>query len=452
VGGSRNWKDARLLISGADSLRQFYGYEDGGGDVFVPVPVAGFGGEGPAFTALGSKGTPLAQYENFMALCDHYGVQVRYNEMGKHEDVRLPGGMWGTSDRVRTLARDYIEDLCARHGLAAGKLDAWMRMRGEEYSYHPVREWVESREWDGMGRFEELLATVKVAPGQGGVWRTYLKRWLVQGIAALYEPKFHCRGVLTFTGDQGVGKTSWFKRLVPGNLEAFGEGLSLDPADKDSIIITLSRWVVELGEVDATFRKTDISRLKAFLTKDKDILRVPYGRAYDHWARRTVFGATVNDPQFLMDPTGNTRWWCVETESINWAHAVDMQQVWAEAKAWYEMGETWFLDTDETAELNRVNTQFEVPDPIMEAVLARFDFDAQERGNLMTTTKVLEAVGYQRPTKALVTNAGVVLKKLTGGNVAKRVDGVFGRYYEMPPFRDVVSGSFTVVEDVKKRA
>jgi len=415
----KKWKDARSIISGEDKLHPFM--LDGGG-------------LGVQFPHVDKHGKPFPRYENFMALCDLYGVEVRYNVMGKHEDVLLPDGLWEESDRLRTLARDYLEDLCGRHGLAATKLDAWMRMLGEVSAYHPAREWIEGREWDGTSRFEELLNTVKTPTPNA--WRTYLRRWLIQAVAALYEKKFSCRGVLTFTGAQGVGKTSWFKSLMPESIGAFSEGQSLDPDNKDSVMIALSKWVVELGEIDSTFKKADISKLKAFLTKDMDILRVPYGRAPDHWRRMTVFGATVNDPQFLVDGTGNTRWWCIESTEINWRHGIDMQQLWAEARGWYEAGESWFLNEAETAILNVVNKAFEVADPLEHIVQKAFMFDTpKELWTVpMTAMDVLEAVGFDKTkiSRSLATTAGVVLKKLVGSNEGKRVNKRFGYYYNMP--------------------
>ena len=424
---NRRWKQARKLISGDDSLAQFMvgGDEDWGqGGGKIPFPF------------VDKKGKPKALFENFVALIDAYGIEIRYNIMGKHEDIKLPGGLWSDSDRLGTLARDYLDDLCARHGLNSQRLDSWMRLRGQSMCYHPVRVWLESKEWDGVSRFEDLLATVKTPTIEA--WRTYLRRWLIQGVAALYDPKFCCRGVLTFTGAQGVGKTSWFKSLVPESLGAFGEGLNLDPGDKDSTVITLSKWMVELGEVDATFRKADISKLKAFLTKDTDVLRVPYGRTYDKWKRMTFWGATVNDPQFLVDGTGNTRWWCIETTDINWGHGIDMQQVWAEAKTWFDLGESWFLDRKETNVLNDINKTFEVVNPIKELILEKFDFESARETwqNLLTTTAVLQKIGFERPTQAQASMTGVILKELVGDQIRK----TSGRYYPMP----VIKHEFSV--------
>ena len=50
-----------------------------------------------------------------------------------------------------------------------------------------------------------------------------------------------------------------------------------------------SELIVELGELDATFRKSDIASLKSFITSDRDVLRRPYARLESEFARRTVF-------------------------------------------------------------------------------------------------------------------------------------------------------------------
>jgi putative DNA primase/helicase len=71
------------------------------------------------------------------------------------------------------------------------------------------------------------------------------------------------------------------------------------------VMSAVSHWVVELGELDSTFKKSDVSVLKAFITRRQDKLRRPYARRDSVFPRRTVFAGTVNDYQFLHDNTGN---------------------------------------------------------------------------------------------------------------------------------------------------
>jgi len=419
----RNWAAARKIISETSGLGKWM---EGG--------VSGI-----EFPHVNKDGKPLARLDNFRVLCAGYGVQLRYNSMTRQPEYKLPDALWSTSDRLANLALDVLEEWCCQHGLPATRLQGFVRMLSEERSYHPVCEWIESAAWDGTSHLEDLAATIKVPDGQNEQWRVYIKKWLVQAIAALYQPDFSARGVLTFTGNQGVGKTQWFSRLVPTSLDAFGEGMHLDPSNKDSLLEVLSCWIVELGELDATFKKADISKIKAFLTKKLDKVRPPYGRSVETWRRQTSFGATVNDPEFLVDATGNTRWWVIATEHINWQHDINTQQLWAEAKVLFDAGQTWFLDDFETRKLDQINKQYEIADPVEEGLHKSFKFDTLQASwvNWMTTTDILDVIGIPTNNRGQVTKCGIVLKKLVGPAKHTKKDGVQGRYYCMPPRRDL---------------
>ena len=156
-----------------------------------------------------------------------------------------------------------------------------------------------------------------------------LYRWLLSATAAALKKRgFFSRGVLTFQGPQGVGKTRWINRLMPaGPLRdsCIKLDLCID-GSKDSLMIAIRHWIAELGELELSFRR-DMSRLKGVITNDCDKFRPPYGRVVEEFPRRTAFAATVNDDKFLIDPTGNSRWWTVPVESLDYEHEIDMQQV-----------------------------------------------------------------------------------------------------------------------------
>ena len=94
--------------------------------------------------------------------------------------------------------------------------------------------------------------------------------------------------------------------IIALNSKFFGEGMCIDPRDKDSIIQATSKWISELGEIGSTMKK-DMDSVKAFITKSADEYRTPYGRASLHYARITSFVGTVNDNEYLIDQTGNRR-------------------------------------------------------------------------------------------------------------------------------------------------
>ena len=83
--------------------------------------------------------------------------------------------------------------------------------------------------------------------------RAFFERWLISGVAAIYERSYRGRGVLTLQGPQSIGKTTFFKFLVPDVVEGskfFQEGLSIDTGNKDTLEIAISHWISELGELE----------------------------------------------------------------------------------------------------------------------------------------------------------------------------------------------------------
>jgi len=217
-------------------------------------------------------------------------------------------------------------------------------------------------------------------------------------------------------GKQYIGKTKWFKNLAPKELDVLADGVILRPDDRDSVAQIISKWIVELGELDATFKKSDISQLKAFITKDSDTFRRPYAIEDSNYARRTVFFASVNEETFLNDPTGNRRFWTIPCESIDHSHCVDMQQLWAEVLQLYRNGEGYFLTHDEVIALNESNVQFEAVHPIEDRIRDYFGWELPpdrvvfEKKN---ATSVCISIGISNPTQADKNAAARALRKLS---------------------------------------
>jgi putative DNA primase/helicase len=209
--------------------------------------------------------------------------------------------------------------------------------------------------------------------------------------------------------------------LVPKELELVKTGKSLNVHDKDSVKQILSCWIAELGELDATFKKSDIAALKAFITNDIDELRLPYAEAESTFARRTVFAASVNGKQILQDDTGNSRFWVLPVVRIDPDHGMDMQQVWAEVFALWQAGEKHWLTNAEMAQLNAHNETFSAPDPIAEMIASHLDWEGFSlmECQWMTPSDVLRWLGHKNPTKWEATTAGKEIIRLNGGHSRK---------------------------------
>lgn len=392
---------------------------------------------------------PLDTRENLEYLMAVYGIGCRYNQISKDNEITIPG-MRFSRDNQANAAMAELTSICKRCKMPTQNLDQYALSIADRNSYNPVSNWITSKPWDGKDRMRELLNTVKVPASYDPSMRDLLvSKWLLSAVAAAIKPHgFYSKGVLVFRGAQSKGKTSWFKRLVPASIGRYlKDGMHLNPTDKDTVFTATAHWIVELGELDATFRKSDIASLKAFIPKEEDRLRRPFERKDSMLPRRTVFFASVNDKQFLVDDTGNTRWWTVEVESLDYTHDIDMQQVYAQLyETLYLRGADWWLNAQEEAMLNASNADFEIVDPIEERLVAVFNFDVayDENGNRqytyepvkrMQTTEILLSMGYDKPDRKLTISAGKVLNRM--GLTAKRSNR--GSVYVMPEKRFIQS-------------
>lgn len=367
--------------------------------------------------------------ENTEYLLAGYGIKVRFNLMSRHIEIDIPGEEIVAEDDAENVAMTQIISLHALNGIAATQVVPYVGALSRKFQFHPVRDWVESKPWDGRSRLQELYETLRVAPEHEDYRNAIMRRWLLSGVAAAFSTDADSRyeGCLILTGAQGLGKTSWLRSLVQPGLGAFRDGLLLDPDNKDSMRIATTAWLVELGEVDATFRKADIAKLKAFLSKPQDIYRDAYARKESVIKRRTFYGATVNDSKFLVDETGNRRWWTIPVLSINWEHDVDRQQVWAELLEIFKTGEGWHLQNNERAMLDRMNSNHEVVRPMEELLRDAFEFDTGATAALPGMARAQETAGrvhmsatallrvFNLPTdRKNAGEAGSMLRKLTG--------------------------------------
>ncbi len=151
-------------------------------------------------------------------------------------------------------------------------------------------------------------------------------------------------------------------------------------------------------------------------------------------ARRTVLGASVNEPDFLSDPSGNRRFWTVAVESFQFDHGVDMQQLWAEVLVLARAGEVWSLSASEMAQLNVHNEDFTIIDVWTERVTTQFAWantsgaSVGQIGNTtgwqeVTSTQIAAMCGQLNVSSGDCRRITAAVKKLNG-NRGRKSNGV----------------------------
>ena len=361
---------------------------------------------------------PKSTIENVEYLLVGYGITSSYDPISKEINVQIPG-LSITSDNYHNAVIETINSLASLNEIPITQVSKYVAVIAYRNPINPVANWITGRPWDGNDRLPDICDTLTTADDYPiGFKNLLLIKWLLSAVAAATSPNgFHGRGILTLQGPQGSGKTSWVRSLVPDDIlrdKVVLTGHHLDPANKDSVTTAVSHWLVEIGELDSSFKK-DIARLKGFITQDKDKVRRPYARADSEYQRRTVFCATVNEVNFLIDKTGNSRFWVIPVTGIDFCHGTDMQQVFAQLYLSLNDGATWWLTAEEEKKLEELNQDHKAVSVLEETLLKVFDMNLDpDKWSRLSATEVLQSIGYERPTNPQCRECGGILREHFG--------------------------------------
>ncbi len=367
----------------------------------------------------GESAQVITTFSNVQYLLDMNGIAPTYCVIKKKLYIPIPGHV-GSADNYDNVALAHITSLATLNGMSSGAIPGLLAAIGDRYLRNPAKEWIESKPWDGVERFEAFAKTLQERKGYPPFMKKLLLRKFLRSMvaAANMSRGFRCRGVLVLQGKQSIGKGAWIQAIVSDPVLSellILLGHSLDPANKDSVLKAVSHWLVELAELDSTFKR-DIGRIKGFLTSGSDRIRRPYARLESEFARHTVFCASVNDANFLVDETGNSRFWTIAVESVNYQHGIDMQQLFAEIAVEFEAGEQWWLTPDEEMQLAEVNNDHRVVSLVRERVMAAIAFDPPTEGQTtaLSAIEMLERAGIDRPTNPQCKECAAILREVYG--------------------------------------
>lgn len=172
---------------------------------------------------------------------------------------------------------------------------------GQRVKRNPVVDQIETYRFSGecwLDRWLVELFGVEDKP----IYRAFGRIFILGLVARAYLPGIKFDTVLVLSGLQGAGKSSAF-RILGGDFFTDDVG---DFSDKDTKSQVARNWLVELAELGA-LRSSEVEVVKAFITRQVDQFRPPYGRNVIDVPRHCAFVATTNADQFLRDSSGNRR-------------------------------------------------------------------------------------------------------------------------------------------------
>jgi putative DNA primase/helicase len=252
---------------------------------------------------------------------------------------------------------------------------------------HPVRDWLDALEWDGEPRITEVLIEVLCAKGESVYLAGVLRRFMIAAVARVMKPGCKADNMLVLVGAQGGGKSTFARVLgEPWSVESHSTFGSKDAAQELD-----GAWIVEVAELSG-MRKSEVETVKNFISKTSDHYRPAYGRHVIDQPRSCVFIGTTNEDKFLVDYTGNRRFW-----PILCSGRVDLKllqnardQLWAEARSAFAAGEQWYLTAKEAEIAANVQEGHRVVSEVEQEVANILERKVKERGTLPPTVSVLE--------------------------------------------------------------
>lgn len=267
---------------------------------------------------------------------------------------------WNRDGRTDNFDDIDLSNICwileKQYGLSSEKkILTAIQIVADANRFHPIHDILESLEWDGRDRIAELFP--KYLGAERCDYTTEItKNWLMGAINRVYHPGCKYDTMLVLIDVDGGGGKSSLARFLAINDDYFTDDVK--DFDDGRIVEKLAgHWIIEMGEMQAVANAKSIESLKAFLSRQKDIYRVPYGRFSKDYPRQCVFIGTSNDTQFLpQDSSGYRRFMPLRVDKtkaeihpladVNETREF-VAQLWAQAMAIYNKGD-YSLELDDS--------------------------------------------------------------------------------------------------------
>ena len=254
----------------------------------------------------------------------------------------VPKGEW--TDHEHRRAAEWLQ----KQGILVSVEIAGQAVQtaARDHPFHPVRAYLDCLTWDGVERLDRWLSTyLGVADTEYS--RAVGFRRMISAVARIFQPGAKADCCLILEGPQGIRKSTALRTLAG---EYFTDELA-DLGTKDAAMQTRGVWTIELSELDS-LSNSEVARIKAFMSRTTDRFRPPYGMRLVESPRQCVFAVTFNHSTYLRDETGGRRFWPVTCGRIDVeALARDRDQLWAEAKARFDAGAAWWLESAELVQM-----------------------------------------------------------------------------------------------------
>ena len=343
--------------------------------------------------------------------------RIRYNRFT--QQIEIDGAVLEGAERF------YLS--LAEQGYKVSKelaIDCLIQV-AHEHPYDPVALYLEHVAATVAPTYIGGLATAYLRPedAQAGgptIYDEMLRCTLIGAVKRVFEPGCKHDTACVLMGDQGARKSSFWAALGGA---FFSDALG-DISSKDDLMVLHRSWIMEWAELDHIMGRKHAGQIKSFLSQGTDLFRVPYGKATEAFPRRGIIvGSTNRSTGFLVDDTGNRRFWVIPTTRTE-ADPIDTptlmaerDAIWSAAVHAYRDGERNYLPPEMAVLVSQENESYQIESPwlspvrdwltkqtdvaeittekILSQAVAK-PIERQTRADQMAIADILRTLGYER--------------------------------------------------------
>ena len=279
----------------------------------------------------------------------------------------------------RTLCKFMVE-LRSKYGSSKVKRDVLLELiETSAKDYNPLLEFFEkNRHKSPKGCIDAVIDALAgrvdaLGESEAQAFRRYfIRKWLL-GMVSGWHGTYSLL-TLVLVGDQGTGKSKWFRGLFPEELLPYYAEAKMD-GDKDHLTLMTTKALILDDEFSGKSRREE-ALFKEISSKQEITIRKPYARMAETHKRIAALAGTTNDENIKGDLTGNRRILAVHVTSIDWEryNSVDKVDFMVELyKEWKQVGDGWMLTGEDIAMLNGATDRYREICPEEELLVKYFD-------------------------------------------------------------------------------
>lgn len=177
--------------------------------------------------------------------------------------------------------------------------------------------------------------------------------------------------VIILYSEQGKGKSSWIRRLLPPEWKEYFYNGIIDPSNKDDARLLATRIIINMEEFEGV-KPGELAALKRIIAQDNVTQRKAYDIEAFTLPRHCSFIASTNNRQCLQDIGGNRRFLPITITGIDYHTPVNHPGIYAQALALLKGGFRYWYEGEEIEQLNKHNERHRMKDPVEENLFVFF--------------------------------------------------------------------------------